>query len=108
MITITTEASRRLLDYLASRNAPLSVRIFAPKLACGPSGSLSLTVDGPAPGDHAVAGGGLTLLMDRALLDRTGRITIDYGADEDREGFTVRSEKELPVREACSACDGCR
>jgi Fe-S cluster assembly iron-binding protein IscA len=108
MITITPEASRRLLEYLESRNVPATVRICASRSACGPSGGLSLTVEGPGPGDWSGEEGGITFLMERGLLDVTGRVAIGYVSSGEREGFTVTAEKELPLPVACAACDGCR
>ncbi|MDR1035525.1 MAG: hypothetical protein LBT40_02795 [Deltaproteobacteria bacterium] len=104
MITITPEASRRLVAFLESRNAPLSVRVFASKGSCGPAGGLSITVDAPGPDDWAGPGGGLTLLMEKGLMDQTGNVIISYGTSGKREGFTVTPEKELPLPEGCSAC----
>ncbi|MDR2198913.1 MAG: IscA/HesB family protein [Deltaproteobacteria bacterium] len=108
MIKITPTALKELTGFLTEKKATPSVRVILPPASCGGLGQLSLTVDAPGETDFSTKEGGLTLVINKGLLEKTGGVTIDFQNNGFDSGFVVESEKLLPpATPDCSGCDGC-
>jgi len=64
-----------------------------------------LALDEPKDNDKVFEMGSVTYLADPTLLERTGKITIDYVVEGWNSGFTIESEK--PIVRSCAAGGGC-
>ena len=107
MINITPLALKELSGFLSEKKATPSVRVYLPPPSCGGDGRLSLTVDRPGDSDFATTAGGLTLVIRRDLLEKTGSVTIDFQTLGSDSGFVVETEKLLPPPAPdCSGCAG--
>ncbi|MDR2353161.1 MAG: IscA/HesB family protein [Deltaproteobacteria bacterium] len=108
MIQITNEALSQLQGFFASRTVNPSVRVYLPLNSC--SSELALRLDDPREEDFKTTHGTLTLLIRKHLLEKTGKVTIDYKTVGNETGFVVETEKILPIvqnRKSCTTCPGC-
>ncbi|MDR1165876.1 MAG: hypothetical protein LBO66_08440 [Deltaproteobacteria bacterium] len=108
MIDITPVALDELTAFFRGRQVTSAVRVILPPASCGGGGQLSLTVDSPDEDDFFARAGDLTLVIRRTLLERVGKVTIDYQSQGRETGFVVIPEKILPpAPKDCARCLGC-
>lgn len=103
MFTATQEARQKLIEYLETNTIDSAVRVFASPGGC--SGvSLAMALDEKRPGDKEFTHDGLTFLIEKQLLVKSGGIKIDYVEQGMKSGFIVTSEK--PLNDCAPACGG--
>ena len=100
MITLSDAAKDQLDGYFADKEKS-AIRIFLAGGCCGPK--LSLALDEPRENDDTFETGGYTLLAEKALLEASGKITIDMT----EYGFSVESENPMGGGGGCSSSGGC-
>ena len=84
-----TEAAKAQLNKYFEENEASPIRIFLGGSCCGPA--LSLALDNPQDDDDTFEVDGLTFVVDKALGQAAGGLTIDMGY----QGFLVSSENEI-------------
>jgi len=95
MLEITTQASKKLIEYMQTNNISSSLRIALMQGGCsGPS--LGLALDEKKITDELFTRPNLTFLVEKDLLQQCGGITVDYAEAGNRSGFTITSTKPLP------------
>jgi Fe-S cluster assembly iron-binding protein IscA len=99
MLEITRLATEKLQAYLADNNIESPVRVAAMSGCGGPS--LGLALDEYKEGDFAHEGELFTLLIDKALSQVCGKVTVDFveqksGCSCGGGGFSLTSENPLP------------
>lgn len=98
MIEVSESALKQLEDYF-KENAPSAIRVYLADGGCaGPR--LTLALDEPNDKDKTFEAGAFSFIIDRALLDLTGKVEIDMTP----YGFRVESEN--PVGGGGCSC-GC-
>lgn len=95
MLDISDLATEKLLAYLKENKISSSLRIALMQGGCsGPS--LGLALDEKKVTDEVHVSQGLTLLVDKSLLEQCGTIKVDYVDAGPRSGFSVSSTTPLP------------
>jgi iron-sulfur cluster assembly accessory protein len=95
MLDITDLATKKLLAYLKDNNISSSLRIAVMQGGCsGPT--LGLALDEEKETDESFGSQGLTLLVEKSLLEQCGTINVDYVDAGPRSGFSVSSATPLP------------
>ncbi len=114
MIEITALAAEKISAYLIENNLDAPIRIAVMSGCCGPS--LGLAVDKRQEDDYCHEGAAITLIIDKALAQTCGKVTVDCqekdsGCGCSGGGFSITSEKPLPAStDSCgSSCSsgGC-
>ena len=104
MLQVTDLAQEKLGEYLKQNSVQSAVRVYMADGCCS-GASLSLGLDEQRESDHAMEAGGVTYLIDQALAEQVGGVTIDYVDEGTRAGFTIFSEKPLPAGDGqCGSC----
>lgn len=102
MLDITNLATEKLLAYLKENNISSPLRVALMQGGCaGPS--LGLALDEKKETDESFVRGGLTLLVEKSLLEQCGSINVDYVEAGPRSGFSIRSTTSLPGGGGCSS-----
>ena len=105
-----TEAAKAQLDKYFEENEVQPIRIFVGGSCCGPA--LSLALDDPQADDETFKVGELTFVVDKALNEAAGEMTVAMGP----QGFAVESENDVTggAESSCSTgscasggCSGC-
>lgn len=95
MLDISDLATEKLLAYLKENNISSSLRVALMQGGCsGPS--LGLALDEKKETDESYDFQGLTLLVEKSLLEQCGTINVDYVDAGPRSGFSVSSSIPLP------------
>ena len=102
MINVTESAQKELKAYFDGKELQ-PIRVHLADGGCsGPR--LSLALDELRDGDKSVEQGAFTFLIEEALLEATGTVTVDMSA----YGFTVNSENQVGGGGCgCSSGGGC-
>lgn len=101
MLNISDLATEKLLEYLKDNNISSSLRVAVMQGGCsGPA--LGLALDEKKATDESFDYKGLTVLVEKSLLDQCGSISVDFVDAGPRSGFSISSETPLP-----GAGDGC-
>lgn len=103
-----TEAAKAQFDKYFEGNEIQPIRIFLGGSCCGPA--LALALDQAQADDDTFEVGGLTFVVDKALGQAAGELTIDMGY----QGFLVNAENDVTGGASCNAgscssggCSGC-
>lgn len=99
MISLSDSAKAQLDSYFADKEKS-PVRVFLAGGCCGPK--LSLALDEVREGDESVETGGYTLVVEKTLLEASGKISIDMT----EYGFSVDSENAVSGGGGCGS-GGC-
>lgn len=95
MLDVTELANEKLKGYLHDNNITSALRVMMMQGGCsGPS--LGLALDEEKPMDEQFKCHDLTFLVEKALLQQCGSITIDYVDAGSRSGFSISSANPLP------------
>lgn len=105
MIEINQTASETIKSYLADSDADSPVRIYV-QSGCG-GASLVMGPDETKDNDQEFEVDGLTYIVDKFLLERTGAISVQWVDDGIRKGLTVSSENTLQEMEGCPGGCSC-
>lgn len=101
MLEVTAEANKKLVEYMTDNNITSSLRVFLTPGGCsGPS--LGLALDEAKPADEIFERQDLTYLVEKALLQQCGKITIDFMDAGSRSGFSISSS--IPLAGAGGGC----
>jgi Fe-S cluster assembly iron-binding protein IscA len=114
MMEVSKSASRSIKDYLSQKQIDSPVRVTMAS-SCGGT-RLSLAIDKAKDTDLSFDNDGFTIVVDKALSDSCGTITVDYlenpsnscgcasgGSGKGGGGyFKLTSEKPLPTSNSCS------
>jgi iron-sulfur cluster assembly accessory protein len=95
MLEVTAQANEKLVEYRKANNISSSLRIAMMQGGCsGPS--LGLALDEEKPTDELFEQQSLTFLVEKALLQQCGSITVDYHDAANRSGFKISTANPLP------------
>lgn len=95
MLNISDLATEKLLSYLKENNISSSLRVAVMQGGCsGPA--LGLALDEKKETDESFVFQGLTLLVEKNLLEQSGTISVDYVDAGPRSGFSISSANPLP------------
>lgn len=105
MLEVTESAVANIKEYLSKNNVQSAIRVMMQQSCAGVG--LGLGLDEEKEGDKVFEEGGVSFLVDAALFDSTGKITVDFieqksGCGCGGGGFSVSSEKPL----ASGGCGG--
>ncbi len=111
MLEVTDLAIRKIKEHLAQNKVDSPVRVIILNSCAG--SSLSLALDERKETDAAVELEGLSVVIDRELMDRCGAVKVDFiepGGCGCSSGFSITSTIPLAVGGGCgSSCSssGC-
>jgi len=90
MIEITQKAAVMLKEFLKDQKGPRTIRIFLQKSSWRPS-SLAIALDELKENDTIFSEQGITLTIDRDLLEKVKPILLDYVEAGGLSGFLLSS-----------------
>jgi iron-sulfur cluster assembly protein len=107
MFEVIEKASEMIKQFLEGREGPQSIRILLTEGGWkGPH--LVMALDEPKEDDHVFTEKGVTFLMEKALLDRTKPISIDYVRNAMGGGYMLKSEllktHSVECQDICETC----
>ncbi len=105
MVKATNQATEFIKSVMAEKNLTGAVRVFAQQ-GCGGS-QLVIGVDEQRDGDASYEHDGVTFVIEQELSDQVGQVQLDYLSDAAQPGFSIRSERPLPVAEGCGCGCSC-
>ena len=105
MLDITEAARERIRAGLEAQGSEGPLRVYLQD-GCGGS-HLVLGPSQEEANDQAFEVEGVTYLVDRFLLQRTGRIRVDWVDDGIRRGLLVMPENQLQEMGACPSGCSC-
>ena len=105
MLDITEAARDKIRVGLEAQGSEGPLRVYLQD-GCGGS-HLVLGPSRPEANDEVFEVGGIDYLVNRFLLQRTGRIRVDWVDDGIRRGLLVLPEKPLQEMESCPSGCSC-
>ncbi len=102
MLEVTPQGKTKLVEYFTENNITSPLRVFMNTSGCA-GASLALALDEQKDGDLVFKEDSLTFLVETALVDQCGTITVDFIEKGGNSGFNLRSAKPLPAGGGCSS-----
>ncbi len=93
-----TETAKAQLDKYFEENEVQPIRIFLGGSCCGPA--LAMALDDPQADDEKFEVDGLTFVVDKALFEAAGDMTVDMGY----QGFAITSVNDVTAGASSSCC----
>ena len=98
-IEITEKAQEKKDNYLQENSVQAPIRIQVAEGCCeGPY--LAMAVDEFKEGDNSYKANGVTYVVAKDLVERLGRITIDFAEKDGMTWFQISPENPLPETQA--------
>jgi Fe-S cluster assembly iron-binding protein IscA len=95
MIEVTEKAQEKIDNYLQEHSIQAPIRIQVAEGCCeGPY--LAMAVDAFKEGDNSYKANGVTYVITKDLIERLGRITIDFAEKDGMSWFQITPENPLP------------
>lgn len=105
MIEVTEKANQAVKKVLEERKLEGALRVFL-NSGCGGT-SLAMAMDEAKEGDLSLDKDGVTYIIESALDNMAGGVTIDYVDQGYSQGFTITPVNELDMGEGASCGGGC-
>ena len=88
VIDITSEATEKLSELLASKDGEKFLKIFVAAYGWG-GPTFGLALEEPNEDQELIKSGDFDFLIDKELLDSYGKFTVDYSDNWMKRGFSI-------------------
>ncbi len=96
MIQVTEKAQEKIDNYFRENPVKAPIRIQVAEGCCGSGPYLAIALDEHKEGDKKYEANGVSYVIAKDLMDRIGRITIDFVEKDGMSWFQLNSEHPLP------------